>query len=119
MNLEITQRVVQIPEVYEGGTKSTATLLRETGALEETSGLEVEKVVEVLRRKPELLDLWLQRGKDQRLAGGWGIERENGEYRVQNFADGRHLFTPDPVRAVAEFLVRYLGFIGEASKREQ
>jgi hypothetical protein len=116
---EITERVVQIPELYEGGTKSTATLLKEAGALEQESVLDTGKVEEVFRRKPALIELWLKRGKDQRLAGGWGIEREDGEYRFQSYADGHSLFTADPVRAAAELVVCYVGFVGEASKRKQ
>jgi hypothetical protein len=77
----------------------------------------VEEVETVLKRRPRLADLWLARCHDQLLAGGWGIEHRADHWRIQNFSDHRHLDVKDRTRACAEFVVRYVGFIGEIQAR--
>jgi hypothetical protein len=79
--------------------------------------LKVEEVEDALRRHPSLADRWLERGQDQRLAGGWGIECDHGQYRVQSYASGRHLLEKRKLHAVAEFVVRYVGFIRDVLDR--
>jgi hypothetical protein len=54
---------------------------------------------------------------DQRLAGGWGIECTRGAYRVLNYSTGQSIQQSDRLRACAEFIVRYVGFIHAVVKR--
>jgi hypothetical protein len=51
------------------------------------------------------------------LTGGWWIECDHGQYRVQSFSSGRHLMERKKLHAVAEFVVRYVGFIREVVQR--
>ena len=75
-------------------------------------------VLDVLKEKPELIDMWLERGQDQRLAGGWGIECEGDSYRIQCYSGDQHLVVKDKARAVAEFVVRYTRLIGDVQARD-
>lgn len=113
----LAEKVTEIPRRFEQSDCSTAALLKETGFLEEPDRLKVEDVERVLERKPDLADDWLERGRDQRLAGGWGIECDRGKYCIHSFAGGGTLAEPDRLRATAEFVVRYLGFMGEVIRR--
>jgi hypothetical protein len=79
----------------------------------------VESVEDALRRDPGLADRWLERGHDQRLTGGWGIECDHGQYRVQSYSSGRHLVEKKKIHAVAEFIVRYVAFIGDVLSRHR
>lgn len=113
-NPQLADRVSHVPQLYEHSGKSTAALLADAGYLEAPHTLTVDAVEDVLRREPQLAKLWLRRGRDQRIAGGWGIERENGEFRVRSYAGGKDLLVQDRLRACAEFIVRYVSFIGDA-----
>jgi hypothetical protein len=118
--MSLAQRISEVPDVYEHSNCSTATLVKETGYLERPQALTVGDVEEVLAQDPNLAELWLERGMDQRLAGGWGIERdEQGRYRIQSYASGRHLVERDRLHACAEFIVRYVGFIGDVIRRNR
>jgi hypothetical protein len=117
MSLELAERISQVPQLYEAGTKSTAALLIDTGYMENRQSLSVEEVEVALRRAPQLAKLWLKRAKDQRLSGGWGLDCEGAQYRVQSYADGKYLLVRDRLRACAEFIVRYVGFIGDVLAR--
>jgi hypothetical protein len=61
--------------------------------------------------------LWLERGRDQRLAGRSGFEHEADHYRVQNFTGVVHLLGLVHLRACAEFILRHVGFIQQAMTR--
>ena len=113
MTSQLAQKISEVPELYDKGDESTATLLKETGFLEAPDELRVDDVEEVLSQKPKLADRWLERGQDQRLVGGWGIEREHGQYRVQSFGSGMHMLEKDRLHATSEFIVRYVRFIGD------
>jgi hypothetical protein len=117
MTSKLAERISAIPKLYEAGDKSTASLLKDTGYPERREPVTVEDVENVLKREPALIDLWLKRCQDQRLVGGWGIEHEAGAYRVQSFSSGRSLVVRDRLRACAEFVVRYVSFIGETLTR--
>ncbi|HUO02594.1 MAG TPA: hypothetical protein VMU31_07430 [Rhizomicrobium sp.] len=117
MNLELAEKISEVPKLYAEGDKSTARLLKEFGFPENRTSVAVEDVEAVLKRRPRLADLWLARCHDQLLAGGWGIERRDDHWRIQNFSDHRHLEVKDRIRACAEFIVRYVGFIGETQAR--
>ena len=112
MSSELAERVGHLPQAYEAGNKSTARLLLDAGLLEKHPALSVDEVEDVLRREPLLTDLWLKRAKDQRLGGGWSIDCGKDEYRVQNYADGKSVVVQGRLRACAEFIVRYVSFIG-------
>ena len=114
---QLAEQVTTIPERFEAGNKSTAVLLKEVGFPERRSDLSVEEVEDALRQSPSLADKWLKRGSEQRLAGGWGIEHEGEEYRVQSFSDGRSDLETDRFRACALFVVRYVQFIGDVQAR--
>lgn len=115
----LAEKVSEVPELYDKGNKSTACLLRDIGFLNSSEPLKVEEVEDALRHHPVLADRWLERGHDQRLSGGWGIECDRGQYRVQSYASGRHLLEKKKLHAVAEFIVRYAGFIRDVLCRYQ
>jgi hypothetical protein len=117
MDETLAERVSEVPDLYDRGNKSTACLLRDIGFLDSPQPLQVEEVEDALKRHPALADRWLKRGHDQRLTGGWGIECDHGQYRVQSFSSGRHLLERRKLHAVAEFVVRYLGFMREVMDR--
>ncbi len=107
----LAEKVSAVPELYDRTDKSTACLLKDIGILNSPEPLKVEDVEDALQHHPDLADRWLERGQDQRLAGGWGIECDHGQYRVQSYASSRHLLEKKKLHAVAEFVVRYVGFI--------
>jgi hypothetical protein len=113
MNSELAEQVGKVPQLYYAGSKSTATLLKDVGFPEARQLLSVEELEHVFRQTPHLTDLWLERSRDQRLAGGWGIEKETGGYRVQNYSGGKGFVVADRCKACAEFASRYVGFIGD------
>ncbi|HJR55249.1 MAG TPA: hypothetical protein VJ798_01615 [Rhizomicrobium sp.] len=117
--MTLAEKISEVPELYDRSNDSTATLLKETGYLDAPQALKVEDVEEALATEPKLADQWLKRGHDQRLVGGWGIEREGGEYRIQNFDNGMQVRERNRLHATAEFIVRYVGFIGEVLRRHQ
>ena len=116
-DMTLAEKISQVPELYDKEDRSTASLLRDTGFLETSQPLKVEEVEDALRGHPQLVDRWLERGRDQLLTGGWGIERGRGEYHVQSFSTGRHLVEKKKLHAVAEFVVRYVGFVREVLLR--
>jgi hypothetical protein len=117
--MTLAERISEAPELYEEGDESTAPLLSKSGYLDAPQALTVEDVEQALSRHPELADRWLERGHDQRFAGGWGIECDHGPYRVQSYAGGRHLLERKKLHAVAEFIVRYVAFIGDILSRHR
>ena len=116
--MSLAEKISEVPELYDKKDESTACLLREAGLLDSSQPLEVADVEQALRHHPSLADRWLERGHDQRLVGGWGIECDHGQYRVQSFSSGRHLVERKKSHAVAEFVVRYVGFIREVLGRD-
>jgi hypothetical protein len=117
--MTLAERISEVPELYEEGNESTARLLSKSGYLDSPQALTVEDVERALSHRPELADRWLERGSDQRLVGGWGIECDQGQYRVQSYAGGRHLLERKKLHAVAEFIVRYVAFIGDVLSRHR
>ena len=115
--MTLAEIISEVPEIYEQSDESTARLLAKTGYLDAPQALTVADVEQALERHPELADRWLERGHDQRLVGGWGIECDHGQYRVQSYASGRHLVEKKKLHAVAEFIVRYVAFIGDVLSR--
>lgn len=113
----LAEKVSEVPELYDKGNKSTACLLRDIGFLNSPELLKVEEVEDALRHHPALADRWLERGQDQRLSGGWGIECDHGQYRVQSYASGRYLLEKKKLHAVAEFIVRYADYIRAVRNR--
>ncbi len=117
--MTLAERISEVPELYEEGDESTARLLLDSGYLDQPEALTVEDVEDALSHRPELADRWLERGHDQRMAGGWGIECDHGQYRVQDFAHGASLVEKKKLHAVAEFIVRYVAFIGDELSRHR
>lgn len=115
--MSLAQRVSEVPDAYEHSNSSTIRLLAETGYLDKPQKLTVGDVEEALAEDPNLAELWLERGMDQRLAGGWGIEHDRDQYRVQNYSSGQCLVERDRLHACAEFIVRYVGFIRDVVMR--
>ena len=70
----LAEKVSEVPELYGKGNKSTACLLQDMGFPNSSEPLKVEEVEEALAHHPVLADRWLERGQDQRLTGGWGID---------------------------------------------
>jgi hypothetical protein len=121
MNVDtsLAEKISEVPELYDRNNKSTACLLKDLGLLNSPEPLKVEEVEEALSHHPDWADKWLERGHDQLLAGGWGIECDHGRYRVQSFSSGRHLLEQKKLHAVAEFVVRYVGFIRDVLDRSR
>jgi hypothetical protein len=117
--MTLAEKITEVPERFDKENKSTASLLRESGFLDRSQSLKVEEVENALMRRPGLADRWLQRGLDQNLSGGWGIQRDHDQYRVQSFSSGRHLLEKGKQHAVAEFIVRYVGFIRDVFNRNR
>jgi len=117
--MTLAERISELPELYEESNESTARLLSKSGYLDAPQALTVEAVEQALSRHPELADRWLERGNDQRFAGGWGIECDHGQYRVQSYAGGHYLLERKKLHAVAEFIVRYVAFIGDVLSRHR
>ena len=115
----LAKKVSEVPDAYEHSERSTAILLKETGYLEQPQTLTVADVQNALAEDPDLAELWFERGHDQRLSGGWGIDCEGDCYRVQSFSTGQHLIEQDRLHACAQFIVRYVGFIAEVVRRHQ
>ena len=113
---QLIEKIARIPQQYEQQDKSTASLLEEAGLPDHRDEVSVEEVEQVLRNEPDLAGLWLGRGGDQRLSGGWGIEQAGREYKILNFGDGRSMSFRDRTHAIAEFAVRYIRFIDEARR---
>lgn len=115
----LAKQISEVPELYDRCDASTATLLRQTGFLEAPEALKVEDVEEALGQEPQLAQRWLERGHDQQLVGGWGIERQGEQYRIQSFGSGMHMLEQNRLHATAEFIVRYVRFIGDVLQRTQ
>jgi len=115
----LAKKVSEVPDVFEHSDLSTAVLLKGTGYLERPQSLTVDDVQDALSEDPALAQLWFERGHDQRLAGGWGIDCEGDRYRVQSFSTGQHLIEKDRLHACAQFIVRYVGFIADVVRRHQ
>ncbi|MGH7968750.1 MAG: hypothetical protein ACREIC_08495, partial [Limisphaerales bacterium] len=116
-SLELAEKISEVPKLYVEGNKSTACLLKGFGFPERRKDVTVEEIETVLKRRPRLADLWLARCRDQLFAGGWGIEHQDDHWRIQNFSDRQHLEVKDRIRACADFIVRYVGLIGEVQAR--
>lgn len=116
--MSLAEKIVEVPELYDRKDESTACLLRDAGFLDSSQTLKVEEVEDALDHHPAWADKWLERGQDQRLSGGWGIECDHGRYRVQQYSTGRHLVEEKKLHAVAEFIVRYVGFIRDVRNRQ-
>ncbi|HWU54985.1 MAG TPA: hypothetical protein VN175_05745 [Rhizomicrobium sp.] len=86
--MTLAEKITEVPELYDRNNKSTACLLKDLGVLNSPEPLRVDEVEEVLRHRPSLADRWLERGQDQRLAGGWGIECDHGQYRCRAMQAG-------------------------------
>jgi len=115
--MTLAEKIAEVPELYDKKDESTACLLRDIGFLDRPQALKVEEIEEALGHHPGWADKWLERGHDQRLSGGWGIECDHGQYRVQHYSTGRHLLEKKKLHAVAEFVVRYVGFIRDVRNR--
>jgi hypothetical protein len=117
MTSEIAETIAKIPERYEHTDRSTACLLEDAGFPDLRGAVNVDDVEQALHAYPELVDQWMKRSQDQRIAGGWGIECEGTDYRVQSYSGGDHLIIEDRFRACAEFIVRYVRFIGDVQAK--
>lgn len=117
MIAELALKVCKLPLQYQREQKSTARLLEDAGFPEVRHDLLVVDVEQALETNPELVELWLDRAEDQRLAGGWGLKCEGHTYRIQKFNGGESIVVKDRLRACAEFIVRYTNFIGEVQAR--
>jgi hypothetical protein len=119
MTSQLAQNVSQVPKVFEATNKSTACILKDFGFPDTQDDLTVDEVEDILRRDPHLADLWFERASDQRLSGGWGIEADKSGFRVQSYSNGHCLHHHDRCRACAEFVVRYVKFIGDVIARRR
>jgi hypothetical protein len=108
----IADRICHLPEEYDRCDRSTASLIGDSGLVEAPDALAPAEVEDILKEEPKLLDLWLRRGGDQRITGGWVIDCEDGQYRLKNFETGRSSLIADKFKACAEFIVRYVSRIG-------
>jgi hypothetical protein len=119
MASQLAEKVAHLPERFAESDCSTARLLAETGYLDRPQDLKVEDLEQALAEEPALMERWLDRGHDQMLAGGWGIERDGEAYHVQSFDGDGELVVTNRTRATAEFAVRYLRVIAGVMRRQQ
>jgi hypothetical protein len=115
--MTLAENVSEVPKLYDEGNKSTARLLRDFGFPEKRASVSVGDIEAVLKRRPRLAELWFKRRHDQLIAGGWSIDQEDGHWRIRNFSSHQELAVEDRTRACAEFIVRYVAFIGEVQAR--
>jgi hypothetical protein len=113
----VAKRICHLPQDYDSGDRSTAALIRESGLIDSPDALAQVEVEDILKEEPQLLNLWLKRGGDQRIAGGWVIDRDDGKYRLKNFETGKSSLIADKFKAHAEFIVRYVGRIGAVIRK--
>ena len=122
MTSQLAEKVAHLPERFEETDCSTARLLAETGYLDRPQDLKVEDLEQALAEEPALMERWLDRGHDQMLAGGWGIEQDGDTYHIQSFDHGGdgdgELVVTNRSRATAEFAVRYLRVIAGVMRRQ-
>jgi hypothetical protein len=111
MHNEVAEKICHLPQVYEAGDCSTATLLEESGFVEQPDSLDEGQVETILREEPALAELWLQRSGDQRLVSGWVLDCLGGAYYLKNFSSGSDSHFADRNKACAAFIVRYVGRI--------
>jgi hypothetical protein len=117
MSSNLAEKVSRVPELFEAQDASTATLLKQSGYLDAPQKLTVADVEEELAHQPELAGKWLKRGRDQRLVGGWGLERERGQYVLRDFSSRARIVENSRAHAIAEFVVRYVDFIAKVLAR--
>ncbi|MBC8036951.1 MAG: hypothetical protein H7X89_07025 [Rhizobiales bacterium] len=117
--MSLAEKVSQVPELFDQKDSSTATLLKEAGYLDAPQTLKVADVEDVIAKEPKLADKWLKRGHDQRLVGGWGLERESGQYVLRDFGSRLRIVEESRPHAIAEFVVRYVGFIARVLSRHR
>ncbi|HEX4634980.1 MAG TPA: hypothetical protein VH189_02285 [Rhizomicrobium sp.] len=117
--MTLAEKITELPERFRKEDKSTACLLKEIGFLDRSQELKVEEVEDALRHHPDWAERWLERGLDQNLSGGWGIQCDHGRFRVQSYSSGRHLVEDKKLHAVAEFIVRYVGFVRDVFNRNR
>jgi hypothetical protein len=119
MGSELAERIAHLPKLYQQSEKSTAVLLKEAGLPEAEAPVTAAEIEDTLQKEPELANLWLERRHDQRFAGGWAIECEDGAYRVRSYRGGPELIEQNRLKACAEFIARYVSFIREALRRSR
>lgn len=117
MPSQIAERISCVPRDYNAGEISTATLVKRSGLLEDSSGLRLEELEEIFREHPKRAEEWLERWNNQRITGGWVMEHEGNYYRLKNFTTGHNLLIADKMRACAEFAARYMQRIGDVIKK--
>lgn len=110
---QLAKRIAEVPELYEGSSKSTACILKDVGFPQTRHDVAVEEMMAALRDDPDLVDLWIERGTDQILSGGWGIEPEKEGFRIKHYGSGKTRVIQDRTQACAEFIVHYVGFIAD------
>jgi hypothetical protein len=117
MNRELAEQITKLPDHYEVQDKSTVRLLREAGLPDRLKDLSMDDIETALRQSPKLTDKWIKRGSEQRLGGGWGIEREGEIYRIYSFGGGQMQTEQNRFRACALFILRYVQFISDVESR--
>lgn len=113
----LAQDITEVPLDFEARNRSTACLLKDAGFPDLRGAVTADEVRAVLRAEPELIDLWLERGDDQRLARGWGLQRHGSGYCLVDFATGDVQTFDDSLEVIAQFIVRYVGRIGDVMAR--
>jgi hypothetical protein len=111
MHSELAEKICRIPETFNDTECSTAQLVERSGILDLPDALVESEVAEVLREEPELADLWLARGGDQRFVGGWVMDCRGRSYHLKSFAQGTDCAFADRYQACAVFVVHYIGLI--------
>ena len=117
MSSKLAERIAHVPELYKHEEKSTAVLLKEAGLQDAPAPPSASEIEDALQQEPQLADLWLERGRDQRFAGGWAIERAEGIYRIRSYSGGKGFVERNRLKACAEFIVRYVAFIRDVMRQ--
>ena len=111
---DIAIDVCRMPLDFQSGDQPPSELLRRSGYLTGRSGLTVETLVDCLSGHPDMVQAWTNWSRDKRADKGWYLEG-----LVVGYYEGGVRHTPmtfdDRVRACAEFVLREVESISEAS----
>jgi hypothetical protein len=108
---KVIERIVHIPyDFHQIKTKSTYTLLLESGYFEVYDQIDENKIIEALKKQPHLIAQWLQWSEDNRSSPSWYFTKgDDGKCFVGHWPEGKEfkeINTSDEFIACAAFIKR-------------
>jgi hypothetical protein len=114
---KLTENICGVPELYEQGEESTASLMKKAGILDMPVPLQTREIREVLTERPELASGWFKRVKDQRLSDGWVMDCVGDQFLLRNVATGVSQTFSDRIEACAAFIAGYVSRIRDVQMK--